>query len=624
MSNQERRLFYIGLLLVLAISLFLAQSALGVKVNQVVRDQITDTRIRNEVTVVGIDDASLQKIGAWPWDRSAFAKALEVLHAKGAKVVVFDVLFLEKRNGDQEVEATLESLKKDVVFASKFDAKKELIESVYSNSLYAKNGVAHVFPDEDGKVRTISLAQKDARDRCNNSLAYQAFLLYSKNTATTCDTSLRNFLYQEKLPKTLSFVDVINGTISDTDVRDKVIFIGSNSLDIEDHFVGQYGEKVPGVYVHASVFTTLLNNSFLIPLSSTLYSLLIIVFLMYAIGIALRLKNPTIQGILIFFGACSIVALSLFLLSLHYETSLSILLFPYILASIYTIMYRYSITEKKNNYIKELFGQYVHPKVLANILKDNNLKLGGEKKYITILFSDIRGFTTLTEKMPPEELVETLNTYLEAMSPLIMNKEGVIDKYIGDAIMAFWNAPVDVHHHEEKAVRASLAMIEKLSTMTSSSPFAIGIGLHAGEAIVGNIGSKTRINYTIIGDAVNACSRLEGLTKKYGLEIIASEQIKNAVTVDDIVWRSIDIVRVKGKTEVMKLYEPLIKNEQSEKKVALSEQAFSHYLQGEFKEAHTLYKKINDTYSAKMLERIEVFMVTPPLSFDGTWTWDEK
>lgn len=624
MNNQERRLFYIGLFLVVGISLFLAHSTLGVKVNQIIRDQITDTHIRNEVAVVGIDDASLHSLGAWPWDRNAFAKVLKVLHEKGARLVVFDVLFLEKRAGDPEVLATVESNKENVIFASKFDSKKELIESVYSDSSYAKNGIAHVYPDEDGKVRTISLSQKDAGGACHNSLAYQAFLLYTKNTTTLCDTSIHDFLYQEKLPQALSFIDVINSSIQDSDVRDKVVFIGSNSLDIEDHFVGQHGEKVPGVYVHASIFATLLNNSFLIPLPFILSILLISIFLAYALIIALRIKNSIIQGVCVLLGTLSVVTLSLLLLSFHYTISLSLLLFPYLFTSLYAIMYRYSITEKKNSYIKELFGQYVHPKVLANILKDNNLKLGGEKKYITILFSDIRGFTTLTEKMPPEELVETLNTYLEAMSPLIMNKEGVIDKYIGDAIMAFWNAPVDVHHHEEKAVRASLAMIEKLSTMTPSSPFTIGIGLHAGEAIVGNIGSRTRINYTIIGDAVNACSRLEGLTKKYGLEIIASEEIKNNVTADDILWRSIDVVQVKGKTEVMKLYEPLMKSEGTKDKVLLSEKAFSHYLQGEFKEAQTLYKKINDKYSAKMLERIDLLINNPSDSFSGIWTWDEK
>lgn len=624
MNNKEQRFFYVGLLLVVGISLFLAQSTLGVKVNQTIRDHITDTRIRNEVAVVGIDDASLHELGAWPWDRSAFAKVLETLHAQGARLVVFDVLFLEKRIGDTEVRTTLNSHKENVIFASKFDTGKNVIESVYSDSHYTANGIAHVYPDEDGKVRTISLSQKDVKGICYNSLAYEAFLLYTKNTDTTCDTSIHDFLYQEKLPQPLSFIDVINGKVRESDVRDKVIFIGSNSLDIEDHFVGQHGEKIPGVYVHASIFTTLLNNSFLTPLPSILYTLIIAVFLAYALFITLKIKNSFIQGTCVLFGALSITALSLFLLSLHYIVSLSILLFPYLFTSLYAIMYRYSITEKKNDYIKELFGQYVHPKVLANILKDNNLKLGGEKKYITILFSDIRGFTTLTEKMPPEELVETLNTYLEAMSPLIMNKEGVIDKYIGDAIMAFWNAPVEVHHHEEKAVRASLLMIETLSLLPSTMPFAIGIGLHAGEAIVGNIGSRSRINYTIIGDAVNACSRLEGLTKKYGLEIIASEQIKNKVTGNDILWRSIDIVQVKGKTEVMKLYEPFIKSEETQDKVLLSEKAFSHYLKGEFKEAETLYKKINDTYSTKMLERIDFLLKNPPDSFSGTWAWDEK
>jgi adenylate cyclase len=588
------------------------------------RDQITDTHIRNEVAVVGIDDASLQALGAWPWDRTQFAKALDVLHAKGAREVVFDVLFLEKRAGDTEVLSSLNSHKENVVFASKLDAKKELIESVYTESPYAKSGIAHVYPDEDGKVRSISLSQKDDHETCYNSLAYQAFLLYTKNTSANCDTDAHDFLYQETLPRALSFVDVVTAKVPDESVRDKVVFIGSNSLDIEDHFVGQHGEKVPGVYVHASVFTTLLNNSFLTPLSRTSYSLLIILFLACAIAIALRIKKAIIQWALVLVGAFSITAFTLFLLSLHYKADLSFLLFPYLFVCLYAIMYRYSVTEKKNNYIKELFGQYVHPKVLANILAKNNLKLGGEKKYITVLFSDIRDFTTLTEKMPAEELVDTLNTYLEAMSPLIMNNEGVIDKYIGDAIMAFWNAPMDVGNHEEKAVRTALKMTEALSTMPSRTPFKIGIGLHAGEAIVGNIGSSARINYTIIGDAVNACSRIEGLTKKYGLEIIVSEQIKNKVTANDIIWRSIDAVQVKGKKLILKLYEPIIRSTEAEYKVTLSEQAFSYYQEGKFKEAQALYQKINDTYSAVMLERIKVLLANPPLSWDGIWAWDEK
>jgi adenylate cyclase len=304
--------------------------------------------------------------------------------------------------------------------------------------------------------------------------------------------------------------------------------------------------------------------------------------------------------------------------------SLSLVLFPYLLVSLYSIMHRYTITEKKNTYIKELFGQYVHPKVLLNILSANTLKLGGERKYITILFADIRGFTTMTELMPAEELVETLNAYLETMSPLIMEREGVIDKYIGDAIMAFWNAPVAVHNHEEKAVRACLAMTEALKTLETKSPLAIGIGLHAGEAIVGNIGSRARINYTIIGDAVNACSRLEGLTKKYGLQIIVSGQIKDAIKAKDILFRKIDRVRVKGKSEVMELYEPILKAHVEEDLLTQSHKAFAAYNDGKFMEALELYLQIGGIYGEMMKKRIEHLLANPPHEWTGVWDWDEK
>jgi adenylate cyclase len=205
-----------------------------------------------------------------------------------------------------------------------------------------------------------------------------------------------------------------------------------------------------------------------------------------------------------------------------------------------------------------------------------------------------------------------------------MKYDGVIDKYIGDAIMAFWNAPVDVTHHEEKAVRASLAMIEALHKMKTTSPLEIGIGLHSGEAIVGNIGSTTRINYTIIGDAVNACSRLEGLTKKYGLEIIASEQIKRAINREDIIWRKIDIVRVKGKSEILKLYEPIKKSRETEELVHKSDKAFEYYQSKNFTDATAVYKTINDTYSNIMIERMAELEEKQTLSWNGTWDWDEK
>jgi len=627
MNNKEKIGFTLGLLIVLVMSLILANSVLGVRVDRVIRDTVTDTHARDETVLVGIDDASLAQIGAWPWKRDVFAHALDTLYKHGARLVVFDILFLENREGDKTLNASLSDIGQPVVFASKFDQSGTLLTSVYNKNKYARAGVAHVYPDDDGKVRTIPLFQKDSLGNCFPSLSYEAFILYAQQEIPeneACDTNKKMFLYQSSPPLTLSFGNVLRNEIQENAIRGKVVFIGSNTLDIEDHFVGQHGEKIPGLYVHTSVFSTLLNNSFLTPLPLIFIAIIMVVSLIFSLCITLRVKRALTQGILIVCGGLFLVVLTLFIFSLHIYLSLSIIIFPYILVSIYSLMYRYTMAEKKNNFIKKLFGHYVHPNVLSTILKDNDLRLGGERKYITILFCDIRGFTTMTENMTPEELVLTLNTYLETMSPIIMNREGVIDKYIGDAIMAFWNAPVEVVHHEEKAVRSALAMVEALTTLQTTTPLAIGIGLHAGEVIVGNIGSRTRINYTIIGDAVNACSRLEGLTKKYGLQIIVSEQIKKAIHTDDILWRSVDRVRVKGKSEIMMLFEPVLRSKEGERRLELSEKAFALYCGGKFQEAKLAYTTIGDAYSMKMVERLEHLLKTSNSSWTGVWDWDEK
>lgn len=250
MNSYEKRIFSVGLVLVIVLSLFFAQTTFGTRIDYVIGDQITDTHIRDEVTVVGIDDASLQKIGAWPWKRDVFAQLLETLNKQGARLVVFDILFLEERDGDAAMKKMLAESKIPVIFASKLDKDSNLILPVYSDSKYFNHGVAHVYPDDDGKVRVIPFFQKDSRGECHKSLAYQAFITYSKKDMDPCETSLHAFLFQDISPTTLSFIDVIEGRIPDPVIKDKIIFIGSNSLDIEDHFIGRSGEKIPGIYVH--------------------------------------------------------------------------------------------------------------------------------------------------------------------------------------------------------------------------------------------------------------------------------------------------------------------------------------------------------------------------------------
>jgi class 3 adenylate cyclase len=217
-------------------------------------------------------------------------------------------------------------------------------------------------------------------------------------------------------------------------------------------------------------------------------------------------------------------------------------------------------TESRRELLERTFEKYVSTSVLAEILGDpSNIHLGGEGKAVTVFFSDIRGFTPIAETMDPQALVALLNRYFEVMSEEIVKTGGTIDKYIGDAIMAFWGAPIEDAEQAEHAVQASLTMLQKLKELNKElaadghPEIAIRIGLHTGRAIVGNVGSTRRFDYTAIGDTVNAASRMEGLNKEHGTQIIISDMVRNLLR-DKTKWRPLGPVTVKGKSEPINIY----------------------------------------------------------------------
>jgi len=233
------------------------------------------------------------------------------------------------------------------------------------------------------------------------------------------------------------------------------------------------------------------------------------------------------------------------------------------------------------------------------------LKLGGQKKELTILFSDIRDFTSISEKLSPKELVLLLNKYLSAMSDLITESNGVVDKYIGDAIMAFWGAPVKQPNHIQLACQTALRMISILNEKKTEwqkefdCELRIGIGINTGQAIIGNMGSSKRFDYTIMGDSVNLASRLEGLTKQYGVPIIVSNYVKNQVN-DKFIFRYLDKVIVKGKKEVIKIYELIslspIDNERIKKLIFLFEKGINLYQEQKWDHALDLFERLFNEY----------------------------
>jgi adenylate cyclase len=229
-----------------------------------------------------------------------------------------------------------------------------------------------------------------------------------------------------------------------------------------------------------------------------------------------------------------------------------------------SVLYAYFIRERRTRFLKNAFGTYVSPEIVNQIAKPGyGLKLGGEKKELTVLFSDIRDFTYFSERFDSQQTVTFLNHYLSSMSEVIFKHQGTIDKFIGDAIMAIFGAPLPQQDHADKACLVAMGMVENLQAVNEENvklgfpKIAIGIGINTGNMTIGNIGSNKRFDYTVIGDAVNLGARLEGLTKFFDVQVIVSEQTREAVVSKELRFRELGNVIVKGKEQPVKIYQLL-------------------------------------------------------------------
>jgi len=298
-----------------------------------------------------------------------------------------------------------------------------------------------------------------------------------------------------------------------------------------------------------------------------------------------------------------------------------------------SVLCRLAITDRENRFVQKAFGKYVNKDLLEELVASpRQLNLAGEEKLMTVLFSDIRGFTSLSEKIPAKKLVNILNGYLDEMSKIILENNGTIDKFIGDAVMAFWNAPINDDKHSTNAVLTAINMINRLENLKKTNPdfkaLNIGIGINTGDMVVGNIGSSQRFSYTILGDNVNLGSRLESLTKKYKVHILVSQN-----TVDNyvqnggpkIIFRLLDEIIVKGKTLPIKVYQPLFESKNNLELKNHYEFAFSLYQRGVFGEAWHKFRDLSrsgDPVSHMMMQRIS--KIQPNVIWKGIWNWDEK
>jgi len=294
--------------------------------------------------------------------------------------------------------------------------------------------------------------------------------------------------------------------------------------------------------------------------------------------------------------------------------------------------------EKKK--LRAAFHQYLAPSVVEEVIKNpDRLKLGGEKKTLTVFFSDVRGFTSISEKLSPEKLVLLLNEYLNAMTSIILDNKGLVDKFIGDAIMAIWGAPVDDRQHAAHACTSAILMKRRLVDLTKDFEkrglprIDIGMGINTGEMVVGNMGSDQRFDYTVMGDNVNLASRLEGQTKNYHVSIIITEGTYEHVKGAGFTCRELDLIAVKGKSKPIRIYELCETNENADahlaKRNALFEKALSHYFHKRFDDALVLFKQCrkehHDETSDVFIGRCEEYKKNPPpATWDGAYVASSK
>jgi len=372
--------------------------------------------------------------------------------------------------------------------------------------------------------------------------------------------------------------------------KDKIVFVGASAAELQDlkltpfYTYNRLNSETAGVEVHANAFQTLLDQAFIFNVHSIweylIISLLIIVVFVINNSTKLLVGTPLTFVLAILY---TIFAYYLFLAHSIW-IALTAPILGIFIAFLGTTIYRYILEQREKAMIKGMFAQYVPQKVVSELIDNPDmLKLGGEERVMTALFTDVAGFTTVSEKLTPEELVSLLNEYLSEMSQIVLNNEGIIDKYEGDLIMAEWGAPVYFEDHAAKACAAALKMQKRLAELRiewakkGTPELESRVGINTGPMIVGNMGCLEVFDYTVMGDAVNLASRLEGANKAYGSTIMIGPMTYEEIKDDLFVTRRLDDIRVKGKDKPVRVYELIEESEE--------------FLSNEMKELLPLYKK---------------------------------
>ena len=630
-----------------------------------------------DVLFVAVDEPSVNIYGRWPWNREIIAQGLDQLSKADVVLMdmIFSEPTLEEQ--DEALGEALDGLnnsvcgfflrkkstqniseeQEDVLVDSALDRllvqirannnKPNFVSAPYTEMNIetildgcSMSGAFSTIRDEDQLLRGYPTAYFIAEengdlDEHDSELIYPSLGVQALRLRTNSDIlrvddthlSLANRVlelnekgfvrlnyYKKELYQSISFSDLISKRYSKDFFENKIVILGITDIGAGDIRATPLGE-IPGPLLHYTFISNVLENHLIndsykitaFALSFLILLPLLLIFIVNRTGLRVVIYISTYVALFFF-------ARWMFVENYIYIDVFYPLIAIFLSGAILEII-EFTLQEQKSRFVKGAFSNYLSGDLLDQLIENpEGLNLGGENKELTVLFSDIRSFTSISESMSPEALITLLNRYFTPMTNSVLNHGGMLDKYIGDALMAFFNAPVDVKNHPSAACDSALEMIEELDKLNEVlkkegiAAIEIGIGINTAEVVVGNMGSDTRFNYTVIGDGVNLASRVEGLTKNYGVKILITE-FTLPLLEDRFLTREIESVMVKGKNEAVSLFELMkvsIKNQviKEEHDVALE-----FYKAGDHASALEAFKKLltesNDRVATYYIDLLE-------------------
>jgi adenylate cyclase len=556
------------------------------------------------IVIVGIDQRSYRELlprhgPLVGWSRALYAQAVDRLRSAGARVIALDMFFDAPGAEDSGLIDAI-SRAGNVVFPVEgqgpgafhphpgvvqvFDVFVRATPRIAAAAV--AEGSVNVTTDRDTVVRSLPLLLESGEELLPSlSLAIISRFIRRANILDQDPTSSTIYAAGRTIPvidngrmlinysgppsspgvsrsfPIIPFVDVISGSFDESLVQDKIVLLGLTIRGIDEFATPTTSTtRMWGVEVQASAVDTLLAERYLLPASRTTTVLLI-----YAAALTGAIFAAAARPLI---GIGSVVAsLFLYLIGASMSFDRGVLLnmvYPpaaLLLGFTATQGYRIFFEQAQRQLVQDLMSRYLSPSVSQWVLQQpEQLKLGGETRVMTVLFCDLRGFTTLSRSMDPHLVVSFMNDFMTAMTGIIFRHNGVLDKYIGDEVMAFWNAPREQPDHAGLACQAALEMVREIDGLRSSwsrrglPPLDIGVGINTGPMVVGNMGSRERLAYTVIGDTVNVASRLQNLNKELGTHVLTTETTRKAAG-DRFVYRAIDQVTLRGRDEPLRVYE---------------------------------------------------------------------